>query len=317
MWAVLRSHRAWLGAGNGTSLLSSGTISGTSALLCTDANGGATTSSCPTGTGVSTINGTSGAFTFNGAGVSCTTTTCSFSGSGGTSFPSISSGTNTTMAAVVGSGASMTTSGTGTIGATSAANLAGGAAGNISYQTGAGASAFDNSNLFYSTTAGPSSTPAFAVGPRGSNTLLGVFDAFQSVAAATAGAFYNTGAQSSTGGAFVDAYSDPGAAMNSGSQLGCFRFGGNDLASPTVTVGASMCGYASANWSNTSYPTTWKLYTVPTGSTTPTLALTIDSTQTATFANLPILPGTGWAYANNTTAATVTTTPALQAGQRR
>lgn len=33
--------------------------------------------------GVTTINGTAGAFTFNGTGVSCTTTTCTFSSSGG------------------------------------------------------------------------------------------------------------------------------------------------------------------------------------------------------------------------------------------
>lgn len=37
--------------GTDTKLLTSGTISGTSVLLCTDANGGATTSSCPTGSG--------------------------------------------------------------------------------------------------------------------------------------------------------------------------------------------------------------------------------------------------------------------------
>ena len=322
--------------GTDTSLLSSGTISGTGAVLCTDANGGATTTGCGGGSNISggvlgsavyqSAPGTTAVTAANTtAGTLCLTETGTgsvgaapvwgaCSGSSATAWSAVTGATNTGQAFLVGNGSTFGATGTGTIAATSAANLAGGAAGNISYQTGAGASAFDNSNLFYSTTAGPSSTPAFAVGPRGSNTLLGVFDAFQSVAAATAGAFYNTGAQSSTGGAFIDAYSDPGAAMTSGSQLGCFRFGGNDLASPTVTVGASMCGYAAANWSNTSYPTTLKVYTVPTGSTTLTLALTIDNTQTTTFANLPILPGTGWVYANNTTVATVTTTPSFATG---
>lgn len=62
--------------GTDTNLLTSGTISGTSALLCTDANGGATTSSCPSGGGTTTNaltmnNGGAGAAsgtTFNGSG---------------------------------------------------------------------------------------------------------------------------------------------------------------------------------------------------------------------------------------------------------
>lgn len=51
------------------------------------------------GGGVTSINGTAGAFTFSGAGVSCTTTTCTFSGGGGISgltagfIPQATSGT--------------------------------------------------------------------------------------------------------------------------------------------------------------------------------------------------------------------------------
>lgn len=67
--------------GTDTKVLSSGTVSGTSALLCTDANGGATTSSCPTASGGAVINlssvitPTGCAFSSGACVVSGTTTT--------------------------------------------------------------------------------------------------------------------------------------------------------------------------------------------------------------------------------------------------
>jgi hypothetical protein len=67
--------------------------------------------------GVSSINSTAGAFTFTGSGVSCTGTTCTFSSGGSQAFSSLTSGINTTAAMVIGTGASFTFSGSGTINA--------------------------------------------------------------------------------------------------------------------------------------------------------------------------------------------------------
>jgi hypothetical protein len=58
--------------------------SASAAPACFNGTGGALTNvGCTTSSGVASINGTAGAFTFTGTGVSCTTTTCTFSGSGG------------------------------------------------------------------------------------------------------------------------------------------------------------------------------------------------------------------------------------------
>jgi hypothetical protein len=72
-----------------------------------------------TGVGVSTINTVAGDFIFTGSGVSCTSTTCTFSGTGaGMNFNGLTSGTNSVAAMLVGTGASLGTSGSGTIQAT-------------------------------------------------------------------------------------------------------------------------------------------------------------------------------------------------------
>lgn len=60
--------------GTDTNLLSSGTISGTSALLCTDASGGATTTSCSSSAGVSSLTG-DGTIITNSASTGATTLT--------------------------------------------------------------------------------------------------------------------------------------------------------------------------------------------------------------------------------------------------
>lgn len=89
-----------------TKALLAGTVSGTGATLCTDSNGGATTSGC----------------------------------SGGSSaFSALTSSTNTTAAMVVGTGASLGVSGTGSISATT---LTGGSTNDLVYQTGSGTTGF-------------------------------------------------------------------------------------------------------------------------------------------------------------------------------
>jgi hypothetical protein len=165
----------WAGIplGNASGLLNLSQIFGTSSTspVCPNGTGGTlTTVGCATGSsGVSSINSTTGAFTFNGAGVSCTGTTCTFTG--GTGSGTVQSGTaysptyypsgggavvagvtpftglawyttsaapaQATAAQIVGAiGATAVTN------ATNAANLSNGAIGSLPYQSGAGATAF-------------------------------------------------------------------------------------------------------------------------------------------------------------------------------
>lgn len=65
--------------GSDTNVLSSGTVAGTGAILCTDANGGATTSGCPAGSGTVTSVATSGGLT---GGTITTTGTISIANNG-------------------------------------------------------------------------------------------------------------------------------------------------------------------------------------------------------------------------------------------
>lgn len=70
------------------------------------------------GAGVASINTTTGAFTFTGGGVTCVSTTCTFSSTGATAFSALTGSTNTTAAMLVGTGASLAATGTGAITAT-------------------------------------------------------------------------------------------------------------------------------------------------------------------------------------------------------
>jgi hypothetical protein len=164
----------WAGIplGNASGLLNLSQIFGTSSTspVCPNGTGGTlTTVGCVTGSGVTSINSTTGAFTFTGAGVSCTTTTCTFTG--GTGSGTVQSGTayspayypsggGTVVAGVTPfTGLAWYTTGAapaqataaqivGAIGstavtnATNAANLSNGAVGSLPYQSAAGATAF-------------------------------------------------------------------------------------------------------------------------------------------------------------------------------
>jgi hypothetical protein len=77
--------------GTDANLLTAGTVSGTSALLCTDGNGGATTSSCPAGITSFTTTGSSGAASFSGGVLNIPV----YSGGGGSSAPFLGLLTNT------------------------------------------------------------------------------------------------------------------------------------------------------------------------------------------------------------------------------
>jgi hypothetical protein len=119
-----------------TNVLFAGTVSGTGALLCTDSNGGATTSGCSSGSGVQTIqaNGTpvtpsSGAVNFvSGTNITLTPSgnqiTITASATSAVAFSAITSATNTQAAMLVGTGASLGVTGSGTINATTLAGFA-------------------------------------------------------------------------------------------------------------------------------------------------------------------------------------------------
>ena len=103
------------GSGGVTSINSNtGAFTFTGAVSCT----GTTCNFTGVGGGVSSINSQSGAVTFTGPGVSNTGTTFTFSSGGSSAFSALTGGANTTAAMVIGSGASLTTSGTGSISAT-------------------------------------------------------------------------------------------------------------------------------------------------------------------------------------------------------
>ena len=96
----------------------------------------------PSSGAINLVPGTNVTLTTSGNSV-----TIAASGGGGSpAFSSITSGTNTSATMTVGSGASITTSGTGTIAATSATNLAGGGAGSMPYQSAANTTAFVSGN---------------------------------------------------------------------------------------------------------------------------------------------------------------------------
>jgi hypothetical protein len=194
----------WAGIplGNASGLLNLSQIFGTSSTspVCPNGTGGTlTTVGCVSGgsSGVTSINSNTGAFTFNGAGVSCTGTTCSFTG--GTGSGTVQSGTAYSPAYYPSGGGTVVAGVTpfsglawwstsaapaqataaqivGAIGstavtnATNAANLSNGAVGSLPYQSAAGATAFVASP----TTSGHTFVPAWQ--PSGSAIAPGAVD---------------------------------------------------------------------------------------------------------------------------------------------
>jgi len=74
---------------------------------------------------------------------------------------------------------------------------------------------------------------------------------------------YCTGASGSSGGSFVDAGSDDGAAMASGDRLGGFALRGND--GTATKSSAILTGFAAENWTDTARGTHVDLYTTAIG----------------------------------------------------
>jgi hypothetical protein len=143
---------------------------------------------------------------------------------------------------------------------------------------------------------GYSSGPTMWVGPQGLNPLDATLQiyGYGLVGLANIAHFQNLSTQGSTGGAIVELSSTPtGAAISSGSQLGSFRYGGSTDTIQTLGTGGEIDCYATQNWNASNTPMKCEFFTVPNGSTTETLAMTIDQDQSVTFAknvHAPSLP---------------------------
>jgi len=86
----------------------------------------------------------------------------------------------------------------------------------------------------------------------------------------------NTQTGSSSAGAGISGFSDPGAAMASGNRLGFMTFGGAKDAAHTTANTTAITGFATEAWSSTATGSKIQLETTPNTTTTRTVAMTID-----------------------------------------
>ena len=104
--------------------------------------------------------------------------------------------------------------------------------------------------------------------------------------------FHSTNAQSTSGGAILSLNAVPvGAAISSGNRLGSLQFGGSKDNAQTLGVGPTIESYTTQNWTSTTLGCDLEFKTIPNGSTTRTLALTLGQDQSAKFANSILLNG--------------------------
>jgi len=80
--------------------------------------------------------------------------------------------------------------------------------------------------------------------------------------------FTNTAAQGPLGGSGMIGYSDPGAAINSGSRLGFYLSGGSIDAAHTLVNSVGWGGFATENFSGTNQGSDFRIFTTPNGTTT-------------------------------------------------
>ena len=118
-----------------------------------------------------------------------------------------------------------------------------------------------------------------------------VTDTFYSGAIVISGAttgtakFTNTAAQGSSAGAGMSGFSDPGAAMLSGSRLGFYTLGGSVNASHTTSNATAISSFATENWSTSATGSNLILETTANGGTVRAAALTLGQDKSATFAS--------------------------------
>lgn len=75
------------------------------------------------------------------------------------------------------------------------------------------------------------------------------------------------------------------SSVTSGMFLGSYQFGGYAGSTSAWTRGAQIAGYASGNWTDTSFPTDISFMTVPSGSTTLTERMRIDTAGNVAIGN--------------------------------
>lgn len=89
--------------------------------------------------------------------------------------------------------------------------------------------------------------------------------------------FTNTGAQSSTAGAGMQGFADPGAAITSGSRLGFYTLGGAQDSSHTTTNSVAISAFASQNWSSGNTGADLRFEVTPNNSSTRAAAMTLSN----------------------------------------
>lgn len=108
----------------------------------------------------------------------------------------------------------------------------------------------------------------------------------------TTATFTNTGAQGPLGGSGMVGYSDPGAAILSGSRLGFYLAGGSIDAAHTLVNPVGWGGFAAENFSATNQGASFQIYTTPIGSTTASRRLVSTFGADGSQTNIGTISGT-------------------------
>ena len=145
----------------------------------------------------------------------------------------------------------------------------------------------DNANFFYDP-AGYVSGAHQEVGPSGANPDDAVLEIYAISLGDVTAHFHNNGVQGTQGGGIININSSPTgtpSAIASGNRLGVLQFGGTYDTTLAIHNGPTVGAKTTELWSATHAGSQLVFHTVANGSTTRTLALTLDQDQTAAFAS--------------------------------
>jgi len=155
--------------------------------------------------------------------------------------------------------------------------------GSVVYAGASGIYTQDANNFYYNPTGFSGSQPNFELGPRLSNPIDAGFEYY--VSSGVTAHFHNVNTtQSATGGVTVGLmYVPTGAAVISGNRAGSLEFGGSYNTSDNVGTIAAVRSRPTENMASGHFGGQLEFCTVPNGSTTCTVALTIGQDQSGTW----------------------------------